>query len=71
VNASSRIGMLAPDARHAVEAAYLAIFTRKPSAEESTHFESLVNAVKGKRRENVLSDLYWTLMNATEFSWNH
>jgi hypothetical protein len=27
--------------------------------------------VNGKRRENALSDLYWTLMNATEFSWNH
>ena len=25
----------------------------------------------GDERKHRLSDLYWTLLNATEFSWNH
>ena len=25
----------------------------------------------GKERKQRLSDLYWTLLNTTEFSWNH
>jgi len=72
IAASTRISMLSPDVKTAVESAYLAIFTRKPSAEESAHFEDLLAAAKSSNsRSNTLSDLYWTLMNATEFSWNH
>jgi hypothetical protein len=68
VAASSRIRMLSPDVKTAVESAYLAIFTRKPSPEEAAHFENLLTAT---RSNNAMSDLFWTLMNATEFSWNH
>lgn len=72
IAASTRISMLSPDLKTAVESAYLAIFTRKPSAEESAHIENLLAAAKSSNaRSNALSDLYWTLMNATEFSWNH
>jgi hypothetical protein len=70
--ASTRIGLLSPDDRTAVESAYLAIFTRKPTPAEATHFEALLASAKSNgMRSNTLSDLYWTLMNATEFSWNH
>lgn len=72
VNASTRIGMLAPDHASAVEAAYLSIFTRRPTEREKTHFTGLLAAnKKGNLRNNAMSDLCWTLMNATEFSWNH
>lgn len=72
VNASTRIGMLAPDNATAVEAAYLAVFTRRPTATEADHFTSLLATAKNNNsRSNAMSDLYWTLMNATEFSWNH
>jgi hypothetical protein len=72
INASTRIGMLAPDDRTAVEAAYLSIFTRRPTPAEANHFTGLLAAAKGRGvRNNAMSDLYWTLMNATEFSWNH
>jgi len=71
-NASTRIGMLAPDNATAVEAAYLAVFTRRPSATEADHFADLLTTAKNNNsRSNAMSDLYWTLMNATEFSWNH
>ena len=72
VGASTRISMLSPDNKTAVESAYLAVFTRKPSPDESAHFEGLLANTKSiQSRSSAVSDLYWTLMNATEFSWNH
>lgn len=72
INASTRISMLAPDNATAVEAAYLSIFTRRPTPAESTHFTSLLATSNSRNsRSSAMSDLYWTLMNATEFSWNH
>lgn len=70
--AAGRIILLAPDSATAVETAYLTILTRRPSAEEAAHFTASLDEAKGLRnRGRVMSDLYWTLMNATEFSWNH
>jgi hypothetical protein len=70
-NASARIAGLAPDDRTAVEAAYLAVLTRRPTPEELTHFAGRLAGTSGDERKERLSDLYWTLINATEFSWNH
>src|SRR5262249_31970953 len=70
-NASGRIATRAPDDRTAVETAYLAVLTRRPTAEEAAHFEArLANAHRGQRGQ-CMEDLYWTLLNSTEFSWNH
>lgn len=72
VNAGTRISMLSPDSRTAVESAYLAIFTRQPTPREADHFETmLAEARSNNARNNAMADIYWTLMNATEFSWNH
>lgn len=72
INAGTRIGMLAPDNATAVEAAYLSVFTRRPTPAEASHFTGLLATAKSTNaRSNAMSDLYWTLMNATEFSWNH
>jgi hypothetical protein len=70
INASTRIGLLAPNAAAAVEAAYLSIFTRRPTEEEAALFQTQVAAAK-RPKSNAMADIYWTLMNATEFSWNH
>lgn len=71
-SAAGRIALLSPDAATAVETAYLAVLTRRPNAEEAAHFTAILDDAKSlRRRGRVLSDLYWTLMNATEFSWNH
>lgn len=72
LNASTRISMLAPDNATAVEAAYLSIFTRRPTTAEAAYFIKLLTGSNSRSsRSNALSDLFWTLMNATEFSWNH
>jgi hypothetical protein len=69
-NASTRIAWLAPDDAHAIEAAYLAVLSRRPTAEESAHFEEFLSDRSLGRTER-LEDLYWALVNSTEFSWNH
>ena len=72
MNASVRIGMLSPDSAIAVDSAYLAAFTRRPSREEADYFTAKLTAARSNNaRSRVMTDLYWTLLNSTEFSWNH
>ena len=70
-NAATRIGWLAPDDRSAVETAYLTVLTRRPTAPEAEHFQKRLAGARGKERSARMEDLYWTLLNSTEFSWNH
>jgi len=62
---------LAPDDRSAVEISYLAVLTRRPTPEEAAHFEARLAGSKGNSRSQHLEDLYWALLNSSEFSWNH
>jgi hypothetical protein len=71
MNAATRIAALAPDAATAVETAYLAVLTRRPTPVEAGHFLQVFEAGDGQKRSELMEDLYWVLMNSTEFSWNH
>lgn len=70
-NAAHLIAQLAPDDRAAIETAYLCVLTRPPTAAEMDHFLKRMDNARGKERSQRLEDLYWTLINSTEFSWNH
>ena len=70
-NAGSRIGWFAPTDRAAVDLAFLTVLTRSPTAEESRHFAAKLAGSKGEERGRRMSDLMWSLVNVTEFSWNH
>jgi Protein of unknown function (DUF1549)/Protein of unknown function (DUF1553) len=70
-NAASRIASLAPDDRKAIETAYLATLTRRPTPAEKDHFARRLEGTRGDERSRRLEDLFWTLINSTEFSWNH
>ncbi len=70
-NAAGRIAMLAPDDHKAVEAAYLTVLTRRPTQEEADHFEAKLAGTRGDERKQRLEDLFWTLLNSSEFAWNH
>ncbi len=70
-NASSLIAGLSPDDSKAIDAAYLTVLTRRPSPEELAYFAARVAGTKGKERKDRLTDLFWTLINSSEFSWNH
>ena len=56
--------------RVAVESAFLTVLSRKPTPAEQTHFEARFADNKVPRQQH-LEDLFWTLLNTTEFSWNH
>lgn len=70
-NASTQLAWLAPDDAAAVEGAYLAVLTRRPTATEAEHFIARLRDTTGEERARRMEDLYWTLLNSTEFSWNH
>jgi hypothetical protein len=70
-NASTRIAVLAPNDVSAVETAYLCALTRRPTAPEQQYFTGMLKGTKGKERNRIMEDLFWTLLNTTEFSWNH
>ncbi len=70
-NAATLIAKLSPNSRKAIETAYLTTLTRRPSAVEMEHFATRLNDATGDSRIEVLEDLYWVLLNSTEFSWNH
>ena len=49
---------------------YLAVLTRRPTPEEAAHFEAALKD-RDLNRPQRLEDLFWALLNSTEFSWNH
>jgi hypothetical protein len=70
-NAVTRIAVLAPSDEKAVEVSTLAVLSRRPTTEEADYLRERFAASKAKSRKDRLEDLYWTLLNTTEFSWNH
>ncbi len=70
-NAATQISSFAPDDATAVETAMLAVLSRRPGPAERSHFEARLAGTSSNERSARMSDLYWTLLNSTEFSWNH
>ena len=69
-NASRGIAKFAKSDEDAIKATYLAVLTRMPSESESKYFlDRLEN--RDHSRTKFFEDLYWTLLNSSEFSWNH
>ena len=71
MNASTRIGALAPNNGIAVDTAFLATLTRRPTDDERSHFVATLDGTRADSRARAMEDLYWSLLNSTEFSWNH
>ncbi len=69
-NATTRIGLQAPGEAKTVEAAYLTVLSRRPTDSERAHFDPFL-ADKQLPKSQRMEDLFWSLLNSTEFSWNH
>ncbi len=69
LNASSHIRRFSNDDGQAVESIYLCVLNRYPSNEEREHFVNRLKQSGG--RLAAIEDLYWILLNSTEFAWNH
>jgi len=57
--------------RAAVEAAFLVVLTRAPSAEEARRFEERLRGARGEERARRVADLLAALRSTTEAAWNH
>ena len=69
-NTAARIAAIAEDNKVAIEITYLCVLTRPPSETELHHFLLALQGASAGDREQVLEDLFWILINSTEFSWN-
>jgi hypothetical protein len=70
LNAATHIAMLAPDDKTALETAYLAALTRLPTEAEIRELLPMLNSAS-RSRQQVLEDIFATLFNDWEASWNH
>ncbi len=70
LSASTQIAMFAPNDAAAVETAYLAVLTRRPTQKETEHFTAKLANATGDERKRLIADLYWVLFNSTELGWN-
>lgn len=71
VNSPGRIAGMAPNDAVCVETAFLVALTRKPTAAELEHFVKQIQPNPKGERNGVVEDLFWSLCNSPEFSWNH
>jgi Protein of unknown function (DUF1553)/Protein of unknown function (DUF1549) len=70
-NATNRLANIAENDTKAVESAYLATLNRLPSENESKELACYLENKRGEERVQAMSDIYWILLNSTEFLWNH
>ncbi len=71
MNAATRIALLAATDKSAVELAYMATLNRMPSGVELNAFCERLHDTRGKSRAQAMGSIFWTLINSTEFQWNH
>jgi len=69
--AATRIAALAPDDEAAIKTAFLVVLSREPVDEEMAIFLPRLKGKKKGDRNAAMEDIYWVLINSTEFSWNH
>jgi hypothetical protein len=71
LNSTGRIANLSADGRECVENAFLVCLSRRPTREESDCFTAQLAEAQKQERVQIVVDLYWSLFNSLEFSWNH
>jgi Protein of unknown function (DUF1549)/Protein of unknown function (DUF1553) len=75
MNSSSRITSFADTDATCLDACYLVALTRRPTKAESDYFvPQLACAAKSREKDargHVVEDVFWSLFNSPEFSWNH
>lgn len=70
-NSSSRIAALVSDNQQAIQLMYLATLNRSPSQQEMDTYTEFLQDKKDQQRSRAMGDIFWSLINSTEFSWNH
>lgn len=71
LSSTNRISNQCETNKEVVELSFLACVARRPSKEEEAHFLELLGDRTGDAREVFVEDIFWSLFNSPEFSWNH
>jgi hypothetical protein len=71
MNAATRISGLARDDQTAVSTAFLSTLNRPATAQELEVFTQRLEGKRNDARSRELGNLFWVLLNSSEFQWNH
>ena len=71
MTATTRIAGMCRDDNEAIDTAYLVCFSRNPTDQERDHFLEQLSGANKNERGRVVEDMFWSLLNSPEFSWNH
>lgn len=71
INASGRISAMAAGSDRCLELCYLVCLSRRPTAEEITVCKPSLEDIPDNQRSEAVGDIFWSLFNSEEFSWNH
>ena len=71
MNAATRIANLATNDDAMIRSVYQAVLNRMPTEAELAAFREELCSDKGQGKKIQVEDIYWTLLNSTEFLWNH
>ncbi len=71
MNAATRIANLATNDEAMIRAVYQAVLNRLPNETELAAFRDAMCADEQQGKRIQVEDIYWTLLNSTEFLWNH
>ena len=69
--APNRLIQLSPSDAELVENAFLVCLTRRPTDTEVEHFLGQFQDATEGERNRTTTDIFWSLFNSPEFSWNH
>lgn len=71
LTAAGHIEGMAHSPERCLEDCYLVCLTRRPTAEETAFFLPKMERDGRKYPDGMVQDIFWTLFNSPEFSWNH
>ncbi|MEM9645391.1 MAG: DUF1549 domain-containing protein [Planctomycetota bacterium] len=69
LNSTAHVEMFSGDDATVVENAYLCVLNRLPTAGERAQF--MMRLEESGNRKHAVQDIFWTLLNSSEFAWNH
>ncbi|WP_157605437.1 DUF1549 domain-containing protein [Schlesneria paludicola] len=70
-SAAGRISGIATDDDACLDLCFLVCLTRHPTDEERSLLRKQLEGARGDQRTKIVEDLFWSLFNSPEFSWEY
>ena len=71
ISSAGRIASMTSTEEGCLETCYLVCVSRRPTHSELDHFLPQLRDAGAHQRARIVEDIFWTLFNSAEFSWNH